>query len=137
MNLCTKDKFPTVSLDDFNGAGLSGFYCPKNYSDMFLEGSFVSSSLNSISFTAKKCDFQNNPDKCGTKEEIYNFITSNVLNYYVFFIENFISIGNYANPFHPVVTGSYKFFQSNNRKITTFIIQQNYLKTDTVILSTN
>jgi len=133
---CKKDDFPMITLDAFNGAGLDGFYCPVNLNDIFLQGSFTSSSLDSISFTAKKCDFKNHPEKCGTKEEIDNFIAVNLLNYNVFFIENYISIGDYSKPLKPVIINKYKFFQSNNLKITNFFLQENYLKTDSAIFST-
>jgi len=135
LERCKEKHFPTLTKIEFENANIDGFYCPKNYSEIFLEGSFISSNLTSLSFIAKKCDFQKYPQKCGTKQEINKFIAQKVLNYNLFFIENYISIGDYSNPLKPLVVNNWKFFQSNNLKITNFNVQENFLKTDIAFFS--
>jgi len=130
LERCTKFHFPAISQKEYNDASIDGFFCPKNYTDLYVEGSFISKTMTSLSFVAKKCDFQNYPRKCGTKKEIDNFISDNGLNYNIYYIENYISIGNYSKPLQPLIINKYKFFQWNNMKITNFFLQENILKTD-------
>jgi len=137
LEICKHKHFPSIPQNEFDIAHIEGFYCPKNYTDLFLEGSFISGLLTSLSFVAKKCDFKNFPQKCASKEQIDKFISDNGVNYNIFYIENYISIGNYTNPLRPLIINKWKFFQTNNQKITNFNLQENHLKTDIAIFSTN
>jgi len=90
-----------------------------------------------LSFVTKKCDFKNFPQKCVTKQKINNLISENGINYNIFYIENYISIGNYTHPLRPLIINKWKFFQTESQKITNFKLQENSLKTDIAIFSTN
>jgi len=134
---CKKDHFPSIDQKQFVDASIELFYCPKLNSNLFLEGSFISYNLTSLSFVAYKCDYKKHPDKCGTKEEIDKYITKNVLNYNIFYIENYISIGDYLHPLQTYIINKWKFFQTAYKKITNYNLQENYLKTDSAVFSTN
>lgn len=137
LEKCTSKHFMAIIKEEFDAAYIDGYYCPKNYSDIYVEGSFISNNLTSISFQVFKCDYEKFPQKCGTKEEIDKTIVESVLNYNIFYIGNYISIGNYSNPLKPLVINKRKFLQRNNRKITNFYLQENFLITDNAIFSTN
>jgi len=137
LEFCSYKHFPKISKKYFDIAHIDSFYCPKNYSGLFLEGSFISSNLTTLNFVATKCDYKTYPDKCGTEEEISKFISDNHINYNIFYIENYISIGKFSTPLNPLIINKWKFFQSNIKKITNFYLHQNYLKTDIAIFSTN
>lgn len=134
---CTKSHFPTVSQEDYYNAALNEYFCPKDYSEIFVEGSWISSSLTTLGFVVTKCDFKNNPEKCGTNEEIDRLISDNGLNYNIYYVEDYISVVDYSNPIQPKIINKFKFLDSQTFKITNLYLQQNFLKTDIAIFSNN
>jgi len=126
---CVPSDFPMIKKEAFYAASLSGYFCPVS-NNLFVEGYWSEKIVSFLSLSVKKCDYDINPNFCGTKAEIDKFIIERFMNINIITIENILSVANYENPITPTLLILYKFLHTKNSKITNFMIQKNNLLTD-------
>jgi hypothetical protein len=134
---CNSNNFPSVSKEEFDHAALLGFYCPKNYDELYVEGSWISQNLTYLMFEVYKCDYDTDPEKCATEQEIEKVIAGNLLNYNLFYVGNNIALGNFSNPLIGRIVNKYKYIHPKNNKLTNIFVQKNKIFTDVAFLSSN
>jgi hypothetical protein len=126
---CINKNFPMLDHNIFEKLGISLALCPDNY-NFSLQGYWNENVLNYMSIEVSKCNYEENLNRCKSKKEIDEFISSNGVNLAVYLIDHKLSIMNYTDPFSHSLKLPFKFLD-NQHKIIEMQIQKNSVFTDT------
>ncbi len=126
---CINKNFPILDQNTYEKLGISLALCPDNY-NFSLQGYWNENVLNYMSIEVSKCNYEENLNKCKSKKEIDEFISSNGVNLAVYLIDHKLSIMNYTYPFSHSLKLPFKFLD-NHHKIIEMQIQKNSVFTDT------
>jgi len=126
---CTYEHFPQISKKTFNDSLLHTYLCFVS-NDIFLEGYWNSNKLTFLALVAYMCDYDNPEMNCMSKQFIDDYVSQNFVNINVMSLNHIVTLSNPENPLSETVSISYKFLDTNIKKITNFFIEQHKLLSD-------
>ncbi len=126
---CTYEKFPHISKVTFDNSLLHTYFCALS-DDIFVEGYWNSNKLTYLALEGYKCDYENPNRNCMSKEFIDNYVSQKLVNINVMSLNHIVTLANPDQSISTSVSLSYKFLDTNIKKITNFFIEPHKLLSD-------
>jgi len=126
---CTYEKFPHISKVTFDNSLLHTYFCALS-DDIFVEGYWNSNKITYLTLEAYMCDYDNPNLNCMSKEFIDNYVSQKLVNINVMSLNHIVTLSDPDKPISTFVSLSYKFLDTNIKKITNFFIESHKLLSD-------
>jgi len=126
---CTYEHFPQISKVIFDNSLLQTYFCALT-DDIFVEGYWNSNKLTFLSLDAYMCDYENPNFKCLSKEFIDKYVSEKLININVMSLNHIVTLSDPDKPISTFAIPSYKFLDTNIKKITNFLIKPHKLLSD-------
>lgn len=129
---CTSDHFPNLNKEYLQNIGVLNYFCIKQQYGQ-VSGYFDEEALSFISLRLSMCNREINED-CAPREEIESFISTNSLNFNIYFQNSIFDTQNYQQPQVYFISNLYRIVQLNTFKYYGMFLREEVLSTDSGLI---